>query len=158
MSSPVALVEDEKEKASALLEELAANGIGKEKVDVFANVRDAVLAVRNHDYKLIILDVSLPTFAPSGMSGSAGRAQQQSGGLEVLRALGDIGKQPKVIVITQYPDILFGDESIKLEEVCEYAMQRYEQSVLQAILYRQSDNQAWQNKLKQALRDGQCKF
>lgn len=147
----IALIEDEKEKALALKDALQQAGFLSEEVCQYESVRDAVLAVESQDFKLVVLDVSLPTFSPSGMTGSAGRAQQQSGGLEVLRALMFAKKAPKVIIVTQYPDIIFGDESVKLQDVSGYARRRYEQNVVGAVLYREADSVSWRNEFKKAL-------
>lgn len=147
----VMLVEDEKEKALALLDALHSAGYAKSEISVCDAVRAAVLAVYKETFSLIILDVSLPTFSPDGMAGSAGRAQQQSGGIEVLRALKFSKKHPKIIIVTQYPDILFEDDSVKLEDVKSHAKKRYGQDVICAILYREADSTTWRSELNAAL-------
>ncbi len=147
----IALIEDEAEKAEALKSALIEFGVHINAIEEINNVRDAVLSVRVSSYRVIILDVSLPTFSPEGMVGSAGRAQQQSGGLEVLRALKFEKRSSPIIIVTQYPDIVFEGRSVELASVSEHVKERYGQDVIDVILYREADPTGWREKLKQAI-------
>lgn len=147
----IALIEDEAEKAEALKSALIEFGVQDDAIEEINNVRDAVLSVRKSSYRVIILDVSLPTFSPDGMVGSAGRAQQQSGGLEVLRALKFEKRSSPIIIVTQYPDIIFEGRSVELASVSEHVKERYDQDVIDVILYREADPTGWREKLKQAI-------
>lgn len=151
-NTKILLVEDEKEKRLALLDALKCTGYERSQIVSCDGVRSAVLAVLSTDFDLIVLDVSLPTYGPEGMTGSAGRAQQQSGGLEVLRALKSMRKRPRIIIVTQYPDILFGSDSVVLKDVSAYADARYAQDVVNAILYREADSASWREEFNSSLR------
>ncbi len=154
----LALIEDENEKAEALKSALVEYGVPLFVIHQYNNVRDAVLAVTESDFHTIVLDVSLPTFSPEGMAGSAGRAQQQSGGLEVLRALKFEGKIASIIIVTQYPDIIFEGTSVELKNVPKYVKERYNQIVIDAILYREADPDNWRLSLKKAVGEISCEF
>lgn len=147
----IALIEDETEKAAALRGALIEFGVAPREIEEFDNVRDAVLAVEKRVYEFIVLDVSLPTFSPDGMIGSAGRAQQQSGGLEVLRALKFEKVVSSIIIVTQYPDIIFEGRSIELSKVSDHVKERYGQDVIEVILYREANPVEWRTLLKQAI-------
>lgn len=147
----IALVEDETEKAEALKGALLEFGVRPDTIDEINNVRDAVLSVRDNEYDVIVLDVSLPTFAPDGMTGSAGRAQQQSGGLEILRALKFEMRKPPIIIVTQYPDIIFEGRSIELAKVSAHVKESYGQNVIDVILYREADPIDWRTRLKRTI-------
>jgi CheY-like chemotaxis protein len=154
----IALIEDEAEKGEALKSALLEYGVPESEIHEINNVRDAVLSVKNNTYDAIILDVSLPTFSPDGMVGSAGRAQQQSGGLEVLRALKFEHKLVKIVIITQYPDIIFEGKSVELTGVSQHVNERYQQNVIDAILYREADPTHWKAKLKEAIGALECGY
>lgn len=152
----IALIEDENEKAEALKGALIEYGVPQSEIHEIDNVRDAVLSVKMNAYKAIILDVSLPTFSPDGMAGSAGRAQQQSGGLEILRALKFEDLVTSIIIVTQYPDIIFEGKSVDLASVSQHVYERYNQNVIDAILYREADPNHWRTKLKKAIGIIEC--
>lgn len=154
----LALIEDETEKAEALRAQLMEMGATGDEIREYNNVRDAVLAVIDVEFRLIILDVSLPTFSPEGMAGSAGRAQQQSGGLEILRTLRASGKTPPIVIVTQYPDIIFEGSSVELSLVPEYVRTRYGQVVVDAILFREAEPAAWQSQFRNAIERSKCEF
>lgn len=148
----ILLVEDEKEKRLALLDALRQSRFEDSHIESCDSVRDAVLAVYTKEFHLIVLDVSLPTYGASGMTGSAGRAQQQSGGLEILRTLKHLRKKPKIIIVTQHPDVLFNQESVELKDVAARAKELYSQNVLSAILYREADGGSWREEFSKTLR------
>jgi CheY-like chemotaxis protein len=152
----LALIEDESEKAEALRSALIDLGIDQNKLFEYNNVRDAVLAIIAQDFRLIVLDVSLPTFSPEGMAGSAGRAQQQSGGLEVLRALKARKKTTPIIIVTQYPDIIFEGRSVDLALVPKHVSERYGQVVVDAILFREAEPDSWLRRFGDAVRRVEC--
>ena len=67
------------------------------------SVRGGVLEVYENNYQLVILDMALPTFDQENKS-SGGMSQPQ-GGLELIRTLSAIGKDLRIVILTQYPDI-----------------------------------------------------
>lgn len=126
------LVEDEEHKTTDLLSRLGAAGFSNPVVA--SGVRDAVLAVMNQKFDLVILDMALPTFAKGDVGGVGGVAQSM-GGIEVLRALKSSGSKVKMIVVTQYPEILINGVKIKLHALPRILKERYNQDLLGSILY-----------------------
>ncbi|MER8406825.1 hypothetical protein [Mesorhizobium sp. M0768] len=126
------LVEDEEHKTNDLLRRLEVAGFGKP--TVATGVRDAVLAVMQRPFDLIVLDMALPTFA-KGEVASAGGVAQSMGGIEILRALKSSGAKANLIIVTQYPEILINGEKIRLSALPRLLTARYGQNVLGSILY-----------------------
>ncbi|WP_312771462.1 hypothetical protein, partial [Escherichia coli] len=106
----ILLVEDEVHKRDELIQCVkTVYDIDPQIVDC---VNDAVLAVINEDYDLIILDMALSTFSDSSGDNKKGHDQAQ-GGIEVLRALNSRKKETKIIIVTQYPDFYIGGVKVK---------------------------------------------
>lgn len=131
----ILLVEDELHKRDELtecIEEFFAGMVELVQVD---SVRSAYWEVSTQSYDLILLDMALPTL--SNGEDAADRGYDQAlGGVEVLRALKTQGGGGKVIIITQYPDILVGGKRLKLNEAAKVLSARYGQQVVGAVLYK----------------------
>lgn len=84
-------------------------------VSTSRSVRSTIAAIRQSEFQLIILDMSLPTFdiAP----GEPGGRAQGSGGIEVLRHMDFYGIQTPVIVVTQYETVPEHGELVPLEAI-----------------------------------------
>jgi CheY-like chemotaxis protein len=130
----VLLIEDEEHKANDLVSRLLANGISREDLVLVSGVRQAVLNVTQEHYDLIVVDMALPTFS-NGVEDSSGGAAQAVGGLEVLRALSAAGASAKIIIVTQYPEIILGGNKLKLHQAARVLSSKYKQEVLGAVLY-----------------------
>jgi len=131
----ILLVEDEPHKKDELTASL--DGFFKGEVDLehVDSVHAAYWAVSEQNYDLIILDMALPTFTAEGDAAERGFDQAQ-GGVEVLRALKSRNLKAKIIIITQYPDITFGGQRLKLSEAPKVLSQRYGQDVVGSVLYK----------------------
>lgn len=129
----VLLVEDEEHKIDHLTECLSEE-FGSDGLTTVKAVRDAVRAVYLNAFDLIILDMSLPTFAVAETSDGGGVAQAV-GGVEVLRAMKETDRRCNVVVVTQYHDILINGEQIALKDVPRKIRDRYGINVLGAVLY-----------------------
>lgn len=129
----VLLVEDEEHKIQHLTE-CVIEEFGAEGLRTVKSVRDAVRAVYDTDFDLIILDMALPTFAVAETSDGGGFAQAV-GGVEVLRAMNETQRRCNVVVVTQYHDILINGEQIALKDVPRKIRDRYDIKVLGAVLY-----------------------
>lgn len=132
----ILLVEDElhkREELTLCLEEFFQNKeLALEHVD---SVHAAFWAVSVNEFNFIILDMALPTF--SNENDTAERGYDQAlGGVEVLRALKSTPNKPKIIIITQYPEIMIGGKRVKLGMAGGILSNRYEQNVVGVILYK----------------------
>lgn len=131
----VLLIEDEEHKAVDLTERLLASGVEKSNLVHVSGVRQAVLEVMKNQFDLIVVDMALPTFTASNDEGSGGGTAQAVGGIEILRALENAALKPRIIIVTQYPDIIVSGKRIKLSQAGRVLSQKYGQSVLGAVLY-----------------------
>jgi CheY-like chemotaxis protein len=130
----VLLIEDEEHKAKDLTARLRAAGIAAGDTMQVGGVRQAVLKVTEAIFNLVIVDMALPTFSDSTDNISGGTAQAV-GGIEVLRALSVAGVSTKIIIVTQYPDIIVGGDRVKLSQAARVLSKKYNQEVLGAVLY-----------------------
>ncbi len=147
----VILIEDEKHKSDDLKNRICKAGVSEANLQVCTGVKQAVLAVANFDVGLIILDMALPTFSGPARDDGGGGVAQAGGGIEVLRALKSMGKSVKIIIVTQYPDILIDGRRIKLGNVNKVLTNKYGQSVLGAILYSY-DTAGWAQRFETLIR------
>lgn len=80
--------------------------------------------------------MALPTFTGETESAAERGQDQAQGGVEVLRTLKTREHKPKIIIITQYPDIKFGGKRLKLSDAPKVLSQRYEQVIVGSVLYK----------------------
>jgi CheY-like chemotaxis protein len=139
----VLLVEDEEHKTTDLIKRLMAGGVTEENLEIAQGVKEAVLKVGANDFGLIVLDMALPTFSKNQTKGGEGGVNQAVGGMEVLRALKASNRNTKIIVVTQYPDVIISGDRIKLNNIPRLISQKYGQTVVGAILYSYK-NPAWE--------------
>lgn len=131
----VLLVEDEGHKTTDLTKRISAAGVLERDLIIAQGVREAVLQVISMNFDLIVLDMALPTFSKNGSGGGDGGLAQAVGGIEVLRALKACGRRARIIIVTQYPDVIIGGERIKLPQIGKVVSAKYEQIVVGSILY-----------------------
>jgi len=131
----VLLVEDEEHKTKDLCDRLTRHGIKPDQLEIVTSVRDAVLTVNRRSFDLVVLDMALPTFSKAGSEDVGGGLAQSVGGVEVLRALKAAGQTSKIIVVTQYPEIIISGQRVKLSSIGKFVSSKYKQSVTGAVLY-----------------------
>lgn len=129
----VLLIEDEEHKANDLIRLLLARGVSPSDLTRAIGVRQAVLQATESAYDLVVVDMALPTFSSAGDSG--GGTAQAVGGIEVLRALSNSSVSTKIIIVTQYPDIIVGGNRVRLHQAARVLSTKYRQEVLGAVLY-----------------------
>lgn len=131
----ILLVEDELHKREELTECIDEFFAGQAQIVHVESVHAAYWEVSTTAYDLILLDMALPTL--SSGEDIAGRGHDQAlGGVEVLRTLKAQKSQAKVIIITQYPDIIVGGKRLKLNDASKILSSRYGQQVVGAVLYK----------------------
>lgn len=132
----VLIVEDDQFK----LEDIVRSFFSDSAPDIAKSVRDAVRSVSSTTYQLVVLDMALPTFEARGKSGS-GSAQAQ-GGIDVLRTLGRAKLNSKVIILSQYPNLEFQGETVRLVEARTVLNDKYNVNIIGAVVYDLEDP-AW---------------
>lgn len=134
-SSRILLVEDEDHKVSHLKRQIQASAHKDADLHVAKSVKDAIAAVLSKTYDLVVLDMALPTFTKEKSSGETGGVAQASGGVEVIRMMQQIEKNPPIIVVTQYPDIFISGQLIRLRKIRDTLNRKYKSNVLGVVLY-----------------------
>jgi CheY-like chemotaxis protein len=142
------LVEDDEFKAADIAKVLSESLPGTE-VQRAMSVTSALRAMTNNIFRLVILDMSLPTFDLSGPGG--GGSPQGQGGLEVLRLARRLRNQSPFVIVTQYPDIELDGEDIPLSVARRALQSRFGTNVKACILY-EFDGDAWRAPLRECLR------
>lgn len=103
----VLLVEDDQHKEDPLRKAIL-QAEPSTCIDVARSVQAAISQIRASTFDIIVLDIALPSH--QSQVGGAQPMQQPSGGVEVLLELSYLGRDDKVVVVTQYPDIEYKDE------------------------------------------------
>lgn len=134
----VMFVEDDEHKISDLIQ-YWRKWIGRSSYIVKKSVREAVVAVHDHDYDLMVLDMALPTFDQSAKT--SGGTSQIQGGLEIIRTLKVLGKTPPIVIFTQYDGLELDGKYIPMSDAVRQLRDRYNCDVVGAVLYEyQSDD------------------
>lgn len=148
----ILLVEDDDFKA-ADIEKVLDEVQPSAHVERATSVTAALRSITGKRYALVVLDMSLPTFALSGPGG--GGSPQSQGGLEVLRLARRLGNAATYIVVTQYPDIELDNREIPLNDAPKALSSRFGIDVKACLLYR-FDGDEWRQPLRdctKAVRD-----
>ena len=135
----VLLVEDDVHKSDDIKTTFFENDI----VHVARSVKEAVCAVEERGYDLIVLDMALPTFRKQVKS--AGGTTQASGGVEVIRAIQRTKVESMVVIVSQYPDLEIDGKYLPLERSPEFLLKRYGVNVVGAVRY-EYDDKGWVRK------------
>ena len=143
----VLMVEDDEFKAqdiSKVIDEVL-HGIIVQRAN---SVTSALKEISQSDFRCVILDMSLPTFALSGPGG--GGSPQSQGGLEVLRLARRLSNKSTFIIVTQYPDIEIDGRDVSLLLAPAALSARFSLDVKACLLY-EFDGYAWRNPLRECL-------
>lgn len=147
MSRRVLVVEDDEHK----IEDIQAfwkDRWPNDELGIARSVREAVVAVYDLDFALIVLDMALPTFDQSAKA--SGGTSQPQGGLEVIRTLGTFKRNTNVIIFTQYDGIEIDGAILPIKDTPTILSKRYGVSVLSAIVYEYQSLQ-WRGHLEAVL-------
>jgi ActR/RegA family two-component response regulator len=144
----VLVVEDEDHKISDLIP-LVIDVLGRTTdVRLCKSVKNGYLEVAKSDFDFIVLDMALPTFDEDG--DAAGLAQA-AGGMEIIRFLAKKNSNAKILVVTQYPEVIVNNEIVKLEDLKHYISSRYSWRIAGTILYSY-DDRTWRDRFCDILR------
>lgn len=143
------MIEDELHKATDLRSRLLRNGISESDLLVADSVREAVLFVESDDFDLVILDMALPTFSKDANRGTGGLAQA-SGGIEILRTLQALNKYPRIIIVTQYPELVINGQKMRSYKIRDAIKRTYGQDIAAVITYSYNTPE-WEKSFDRAL-------
>lgn len=147
------LVEDDEDKRNQILDFVSM----KFKIDIqeVRSYQSALKAIRDEQYDLILLDMTMPTFDISSTE-YGGRSLPFGGELllfEMMRREVD----SKVIVITQFDLFGEGDEEISLSDLDSRLKTKFENNYLGAIQYSISYT-SWQDVLGEKIKTSELSF
>ncbi|MCS6622467.1 response regulator [Roseibacterium beibuensis] len=131
----VLLIEDEPHKRDELSGHLMRYFGSRLELEIADSVKSAIDRVALNDYGLIVLDMALPTFS-IGEASSDGGLDQALGGVEILRSLRAHNKSQRIIIVTQYPDILLSGRRVKIAKAQLALEKKYRQKIIGAVLYK----------------------
>ncbi|MFQ3252298.1 MAG: CheY-like chemotaxis protein [Loktanella salsilacus] len=117
-------------------------------VEFRKSVQSAVECVTNEDFDFVVLDMSLPSHDLE--SGGALSIPRLSGGVEVLFELNYLKKTPKVIILTQYPEVEMSNELVPLLDVREFVAENYGVNIVDCV-YFDFERSEWQDQLDQGM-------
>ena len=140
-------MEDDPYKTELLQEALRANFVAPEIV-VARSVQQAVDRLAAAAYDLIVLDMSLPSHEIR--AGGAQPLSQPSGGIELLLELSYDGRGDRVVIVTQYPDIVFKGELHPLAKFRKALGKEVKVNLAGAIYFNATDD-SWRKQLKETL-------
>ena len=128
----VLIVEDDEHKIDDLTDLLNAHN-GKYSLEIKKSVREAIICVKNSDFDVVLLDMSLPNFDQT--AAAAGGSGQPQGGLEIIRMLKRIKKNPAIIIVSQYPQMEFDGRFHSLKDSANIIKDKYDVNVVGSVLY-----------------------
>lgn len=118
--------------------------------DVYASVSvsSAIELVKMHEFDLVIADMALPTYDIT--TRETGGSARTFGGIEVFDALEREGRVTPVIVVTSYPVLVDGDQSLGLSQLSEKLENDYP-DLFSGTVYFDSSLSGWEMNLKHCL-------
>lgn len=144
MTNEVLIVEDDDFKLDRLSKALLEADLNFV-VRVAQSVQTAT-EMLNHKYRLIILDMALPSHTVA--VGDSPATSLPSGGIEILLELAYTGREDKVVVVTQYPEIEIEETLVPTESALEIFLEHGMANVV-AVLHYEPEGAAWAAKLKE---------
>lgn len=144
----VLILEDDKYKCEALVG-VIESVLPQANLTVTKSVQTGVASIQAVDFDVIILDMSLPSHDLA--DGGALGIPRLSGGMEILFELDYLGKESRVFIVTQYPEIEISGAMIELGEVGAFVQQKFGINVSRCIFF-DYDDAAWKAELMEGIK------
>ncbi len=141
----VLFIEDENVKQNNILNFLREETAQKE-VDVAGSLMSGMLALKNNQYDLVLLDMSLPLYDINGEDEELNEFEA-FGGIEILDEIDRKELNTKVLVITAFDVIEDDTKKINLEQLDSQMKDSYSRYYLGCIHYDESSLE-WKTELK----------
>ncbi|MBD6974615.1 response regulator, partial [Vibrio parahaemolyticus] len=115
-------------------------------VDVVVSYSSAVRSLASGAYELAIIDMSLPTFDQN--KDELNNDFRALAGLDIARQISRRNIEVNFVFLTQYESLSTADNSMSLNEINDFAKEKYPNRFKGAIFYEHSGSQ-WKEKLKE---------
>lgn len=143
-SVKILIVEDSEAKLASVVS--ALKGVLPEcNLDYAKSVKTAIIKIKNHDFTLIVADMSLPTFDVK--SRERGGTARPFGGIEVFDYLNRLKKVIPTIVVSSYPAIVDEGTSLTLHDLAKKLRNDYP-ATFSGYVFFDSAYLTWENELK----------
>lgn len=141
------LVEDDEIKRAQLVSFITET-VPNIKIDIAKSYQTGIKAIISHSYRLIILDMTMPTF-DIGIDEYGGRPQAYAG-REILQQMDRREIKSPVIVVTQFDRFGEGNNKLALAELNEELLKAHPINYKGAIYYSTTVD-SWKNQLRQVI-------
>tara|TARA_R110002049_G_scaffold137350_2_gene297348 strand:- start:27395 stop:27859 length:465 start_codon:yes stop_codon:yes gene_type:complete len=146
----ILLVEDDEFKAMDI-SSLLASILPTFEVSTVGDVGSAVIAVQKQCFKLILLDIALPSRKLTRGGGST--SSLLSGGVELIYRIEEAKRNDPIVIVTQYPDVPIEGEYISVDKISSNPTQFFDANILGCFRYHRENKAIWLNPLTKILKD-----
>lgn len=144
MTDSVLVIEDSDAKLASVVAALKAM-LPQYPIETAKSVRSAVAALETKTFRLIVADMSLPTFDVE--SRERGGTPRPFGGIEVFDYLMREGLATPVIVVSSYQALVDGSRSMPLEKLADDLARDYPDNY-HGYVYFDSAYSNWERELR----------
>jgi CheY-like chemotaxis protein len=137
------IVEDDEIKRTQLAK-FISEAVPQTEVEIARSYQSGIRAIIERVYKLIILDMTMPTF-DIGADESGGRPQAYAG-REILRQMDRRNIKSPVIVVTQFDRFGEGKDKLTLSELNQQLLKDHPGNYLGAVYYNTTVD-SWKDEL-----------
>lgn len=139
----VLIVEDDQFKQDAI-SNVVNDSIKECQTSFSKSVQSAVKVITDEVFDVVILDMSLPSHDLELASGLG--IPRLSGGVEVLFELQYQAKSPRIVIVTQYPEIELANRMLPLDEAGDFIFAEYGICIEKCVFFDFEDNE-WKSTL-----------
>ncbi|MNC07525.1 hypothetical protein D3C75_550780 [compost metagenome] len=143
----ILIVEDDSFKAKSLKDFMAMT-YANPSLRVAPSLVDAIEAVSESSYDLILVDMAIPSHP--AISGEGSPLSFLSGGLDVLLELNSLERKDPCIVVTQYPEIQIGGKLYALKDAAAHIRSYLGCDVKECIMYNE-DSKEWKEEMMRVI-------
>lgn len=143
----ILVVEDDQFKLDAI-QRVVRQQLRQHEIVFCKSVQTAVRAITHNDFDFLILDMSLPSHDLEAAAGLG--IPRLSGGIEVLFELQYQNKNPRTLILTQYPEIEMENKMVPLAGVADYVSENFEIEISGCIFF-DFEQEEWSRQLAESL-------
>ncbi|WP_225917309.1 response regulator [Pseudomonas xanthosomatis] len=143
----ILIVEDDSFKAKSLKDFLSST-YSKPTIRIAPSLVDAIEAVTDSTYDLILVDMAIPSHP--AVSGEGSPLSFLSGGLDVLLELSSLERDDPCIVVTQYPEIQIGGKLFAIKDAAARIRSYLGCDVKECIMYNE-DSKDWKEEMARVI-------